>query len=108
MGYCRADERRRPAVSPRLLTRGLKEDLSMEPFLGQINVFPYTFAPKGWMLCNGQQLPINQWQALFSLLGTSFGGDGRTTFALPNLQRKSPGPGLHYYIAVFGIYPSRP
>ena len=60
----------------------------MEPFLGQIALFPYDFAPKGWAPCTGQLLPINQWHALFALLGTRFGGDGRTTFALPNLQRK--------------------
>ena len=56
------------------------------PYLGQITVFPFNFAPKGWALCNGQLLAINQNQALFSLLGTYYGGDGRTTFALPNLQ----------------------
>ena len=57
-----------------------------EPFLGEISPVAFNFAPQGWALCNGQLLPINQNQALFSLLGTSFGGDGRTTFALPNLQ----------------------
>jgi len=57
-----------------------------EPFLGTIKPFPFNFAPKGWALCNGQLLPINQNQALFSLLGTYYGGNGTTTFALPNLQ----------------------
>jgi microcystin-dependent protein len=57
-----------------------------EPFLGEISPVAFNFAPQGWALCNGQLLPINQNQALFSLLGTSFGGDGRTTFGLPNLQ----------------------
>ena len=57
-----------------------------EPFLGQISVFSFAFAPKGWAQCNGQLLPINQNQALFSLLGTMYGGDGRTTFALPDLR----------------------
>jgi microcystin-dependent protein len=57
-----------------------------EPFLSQINVFPYNFAPIGWALCNGQLLAINQNTALFSLLGTTYGGDGVQTFALPNLQ----------------------
>ena len=66
----------------------------MEPFLGQIGLFPYNFAPKGWMVCSGQVLPINQNQALFSLLGTNFGGDGRTTFGLPNLSGKAPAPSL--------------
>jgi microcystin-dependent protein len=56
------------------------------PFLGQISIFSFNFAPNGWALCNGQLMPINQNQALFSLLGTFYGGDGRTTFALPNLQ----------------------
>src|SRR5712672_594304 len=55
------------------------------PFMGQIMIFSFNFAPKGWAQCNGQFLPINQNQALFSLLGTQFGGNGQTTFALPNL-----------------------
>ncbi len=58
------------------------------PFLGQISIFSFNFAPKGWALCNGQILAISQNQALFSLLGTMYGGDGRQTFALPNLQGK--------------------
>jgi microcystin-dependent protein len=62
----------------------------MEPFLGEIRVVSFLFAPKGWALCNGQILPINQNQALFALLGTTYGGDGRTTFALPNLQGRAP------------------
>ena len=57
-----------------------------EPFMGEIKIMSFNFAPKGWALCNGQQLPINQNQALFSLLGTTYGGNGQTTFALPNLQ----------------------
>ena len=61
-----------------------------EPFLSEIRLFSFSFAPKGWALCNGQLLPINQNQGLFSLLGTTFGGDGRTTFALPNLQGRVP------------------
>ena len=61
-----------------------------EPFLAEIRVFSFNFAPKGWALCNGQLLPINQNQALFSLLGTTYGGNGQTTFALPNLQAKIP------------------
>jgi microcystin-dependent protein len=56
------------------------------PFLGQVTIFSFAFAPKGWAMCNGQLLPINQNQALFSLLGTFYGGDGRVNFALPNLQ----------------------
>jgi microcystin-dependent protein len=61
-----------------------------EPFLGEIKVISWNFPPKGWAFCNGQLLPINQNQALFSILGTTYGGDGRTTFALPNLQGRSP------------------
>ena len=56
------------------------------PYLSEIRVMSFNFAPKGWAQCNGQLLPINQNQALFSLLGTQYGGDGRVTFALPNLQ----------------------
>ncbi len=61
-----------------------------EPFLSEIRIFSFGFAPKGWALCNGQLLPINQNQALFSLLGTTFGGDGRVNFGLPNLQGNVP------------------
>ncbi|MFL5806982.1 MAG: phage tail protein [Roseiflexaceae bacterium] len=60
------------------------------PFISEIKIMSFNFAPKGWALCNGQLLPINQNQALFSLLGTTYGGDGRTTFALPNLQGRAP------------------
>jgi microcystin-dependent protein len=61
-----------------------------EPFLSEIRIFSFGFAPKGWALCNGQILPINQNQALFSLLGTTFGGDGRVNFALPDLRARVP------------------
>lgn len=61
-----------------------------EPFLSEIRVMSFEFAPKGWALCNGQLLPINQNQALFSLLGTTFGGDGRVNFALPDLRGRAP------------------
>jgi microcystin-dependent protein len=61
-----------------------------EPFLSEIRIFSFNFAPKGWALANGQLMPINQNQALFSLLGTTYGGDGRVTFGLPNLQGKVP------------------
>jgi microcystin-dependent protein len=61
-----------------------------EPFLSEIRIMSFVFAPKGWALCNGQLLPINQNQALFSLLGTTFGGDGRVNFALPDLQGRTP------------------
>jgi microcystin-dependent protein len=72
-------------------------------FIGQISIFAGNFAPKNWALCNGQILPINQNQALFSLLGTTYGGNGQTTFALPNLQsqlavHQGQGPGLSGYV----------
>lgn len=60
-----------------------------EPFLSEIRIMSFGFPPRGWALCNGQLLPINQNQALFSLLGTTFGGDGRVNFALPNLQGRA-------------------
>lgn len=70
-----------------------------DPFVAEIRIFPFNFAPKGWAFCAGQLLPISQNTALFSLLGTTYGGDGKSTFALPNLQGSSPmhpgqGPGL--------------
>ena len=71
----------------------------MEPFIAEIIMFGGNFAPRGWAFCDGQLLPINQNQALFSILGTTFGGDGRTTFGLPDLRGRVPvhpgtGPGL--------------
>ena len=60
------------------------------PYLSEIRIFSFSFPPKGWAFCNGQLLPINQNQALFALLGTTYGGDGQTNFALPNLQGRSP------------------
>lgn len=73
-----------------------------EPFLGQIELFPYTFAPKGWAACQGQYLSIQQYTALFSLLGTTYGGNGTSNFGLPNLQGRvtvaqGQGPGLVNY-----------
>src|SRR5690349_20046581 len=61
-----------------------------EPFLSEIRIMSFGFPPKGWALCDGQLLPINQNQGLFSLLGTTFGGDGRVNFGLPNLQGRTP------------------
>jgi len=61
-----------------------------EPFLSEIKIVSFNFPPKGWALCNGQFLPINQNQGLFSLLGTTYGGNGQTTFALPNLRGRVP------------------
>ena len=70
-----------------------------DPFVAEIRLFPFSFAPTGWALCDGQLLPISQNTALFSLLGTTYGGDGKSTFALPDLQGRVPmqpgdGPGL--------------
>lgn len=70
-----------------------------DPFVAEIRIFPFNFPPKGWAWCNGQLLPLSQNTALFSLLGTTYGGDGKSTFALPNLQGNAPmhpgqGPGL--------------
>ena len=75
----------------------------MDPFIGEIRAFGFNFAPVGWATCAGQTLPINQNQALFSLLGTTYGGDGRVTFALPDLQGRVPigagqGSGLAPYV----------
>jgi microcystin-dependent protein len=75
-----------------------------EPFVGEIRMFGFNFAPQGWALCDGQVLPISQNEALFALLGTTYGGDGTTTFALPNLQSRVPihqghGAGLSAYVA---------
>jgi microcystin-dependent protein len=70
-----------------------------DPFVAEIRIFPFNFAPKGWAWCNGQLLPLSQNTALFSLLGTTYGGDGKSNFALPDLQGSAPmhpgqGPGL--------------
>jgi microcystin-dependent protein len=70
-----------------------------DPFVAEIRIFPFNFAPKGWAFCSGQLMPISQNTALFSLLGTTYGGDGKSTFALPDLQGSAPmhpgqGPGL--------------
>lgn len=72
-----------------------------EPFVAEIRIFPFNFAPVGWAFCDGQLLPISQNTTLFSLLGTTYGGDGKTVFALPDLQGAAPmhpgqGPGLSY------------
>ncbi len=77
-------------------------NVSMDPFIGEIMMFGGNFAPRGWALCDGQLLPISQNQALFSILGTTYGGDGRTTFGLPDLRGRvavhaGSGPGLSSY-----------
>jgi microcystin-dependent protein len=73
-----------------------------DQFLGEIRIFGFNFAPKGWAFCDGQLMPLSQNTALFSLLGTTYGGDGKSTFALPNFQNSAPlqpgqGPGLSLY-----------
>ena len=74
----------------------------MDPFLAEIRIYPFNFAPKGWAFCNGQLIPLSQNTALFALLGTFYGGDGKSTFALPDLQgsaalHSGQGPGLSPY-----------
>ena len=76
----------------------------MEPFIGEVKYFGGNFAPRGWAFCQGQLLPIAQNDALFSILGTTYGGDGRTTFALPKIEDLN---GCKAIIAVQGVYPSR-
>jgi len=88
-----------------------------EPFLAEVKLFSFNFPPKGWALCNGQLLPINQNQALFALLGTMYGGNGQTNFALPNLngtnsisnsaQPWGKNSGGYYCIALQGVFPSQ-
>ena len=76
-----------------------------DPFVAEIRIFPFNFAPRGWAFCDGQLMPISQNTALFSLLGTTYGGDGKSTFALPDVQGNAPlhvggnqpGPGLSLY-----------
>lgn len=80
----------------------------MDPMLGQIQLFAFNYAPDGWNLCQGQILNVNQNQALFSLLSNRYGGDGITTFALPDLRGAEPVPGMIYCIATMGYYPVRP
>ena len=87
------------------------EGTVMEPLLGEVRLFPYPFAPVNWLACQGQVLNIADNQALFSLLGTMFGGDGQTNYALPDLRSHSPFAGINgpvgYCICVNGIYPPR-
>src|SRR6187399_1192639 len=76
----------------------------MEPMVGQIELFAFSFAPVGFLPCNGQLMAIDENTVLYSLIGTTYGGDGKTTFALPTLAPVTPqGPG--YYIAIFGVAP---
>jgi len=77
----------------------------MECLIGQVQVFAFNFAPRGWVPCHGQLLPISENSALFALVGTTYGGDGRSTFAVPKLADLAPG--LGYYIASQGSFPAR-
>lgn len=97
-------------ASAALVGRTAQAQASGSTYLGEIITVPYNFCPMGWVSPQGQLLPINQNTALFSLLGTTYGGDGRTTFALPHLtpihsQNRAP---LMYCMAVQGVWPSRP
>ena len=87
----------------------IKETLAFtEPFIGEVRMFGGNFAPRGHAFCEGQLLPISSNTALFSLLGTTYGGDGRTTFALPDLRELEKSlKGVRYIIALEGLYPSR-
>ncbi len=77
------------------------------PIIGQIQLFAFPFAPMGWLSCDGQVLTVNQYQTVFSLIGFTYGGNGSTTFALPDLRNASPVPGMKYYFAMEGMYPQR-
>ncbi len=80
----------------------------MDPLLGDIELFAFDFAPSYWMFCEGQTLSISAYQSLYALIGTTFGGDGVSTFCLPDLRNALPlkSMGMHYCIAVQGIFPS--
>ena len=82
----------------------------MEPFYGEVSLFPFEWEPEGWARCDGRLLPIEQHTALFSLIGNRYGGDGRRNFALPKLKPlpTEEGAALGYFISIDGIYPRRP
>jgi microcystin-dependent protein len=101
------------AVSVAILIDTSAKAQASGPFLGEIMTVPYTFCPMGWLEAKGQTMQITQAPALFSLLGTNFGGDGKTTFVLPNvkpvrLERGDATATLINCIAIAGVYPSRP
>ena len=77
----------------------------METYIGTVMIFAGNFAPRDWAFCDGKILPITNYTALFSILGDTYGGDGRSTFALPKLD--SPIAGAHYIICLNGLYPPR-
>ena len=78
-----------------------------EFFVGAIVPLPYTFVPLNMLDCDGKEYPASQYQELFSLLGNMYGGDGVSTFCVPNLKGCEPDPNVHYVIAAYGVYPSR-
>jgi hypothetical protein len=104
MNYMNAQDKSTMTSIPGIAVRTGVKSGGAEPFMGEIALFPYQQAPKGWAYCTGQLLQIARSQPLFSLIGTMFGGDGETTFALPNLE--GPGDGLRYAISLGGTYPS--
>lgn len=79
----------------------------MDPLIGQIQLFAFNYVPENWVLCDGRTFLIGEYQALFSLLRTSYGGDGQTDFALPNMVGMEPIPGTRYCICVQGLFPTR-
>jgi microcystin-dependent protein len=86
----------------------LQEEIEMDAFIGEIILFAGNFAPRAWADCDGSVLAIDQYQALFSLLGTQYGGDGRTNFALPKLEPLAGSEGnCRYIICLEGMYPPR-
>lgn len=94
------------AVSSASARGFVASSVGAEPMIGEITLVAFEFAPRGYMDANGAVLPINENRALFSLYGTMYGGDGKSTFALPKMD--PPLPGLKYVIATLGVYPQRP
>jgi microcystin-dependent protein len=80
----------------------------MDYILGTIVLYAYTFDPYGWYKCDGRSLPISENEALYSLLGSTYGGDDRTYFNLPNMLGLEPMPNMSFYICLWGVYPTRP
>ncbi len=79
----------------------------MDYFVGTTVLFPYSFTPTGWILCDGRSLRISQYELLFNLIGNYYGGDGVTGFNVPNMLGLEPGPGMNFYICNEGSYPPR-
>ncbi len=79
-----------------------------DAFVGELKLVPYDYCPTGWLEADGRLLPIRNYQVLFTLVGTRFGGDGISSFALPDMRKAVPLPNLRYCIAVMGDYPRRP